>query len=57
MSLYPNVQIYLERLVEAFRGKDQEMAALLTTRMFETYEGKALQVLLRMALEKSGKKD
>lgn len=57
MSLYPDVQTYLERLVEAFRREDQEMAALLTTRMFETYEGEALQVLLRMALEESGKKE
>jgi DNA-binding FadR family transcriptional regulator len=41
----PSVQIFFERLVEAFENKDPEMAGLLTTRVFEANREALLKVM------------
>ncbi len=35
MSFNPDIQAFFERLVEMIEKRDQEMASLLTSRMFE----------------------
>jgi len=49
MSFNPDVQEYFERLVETMKQRDQEMASLLTYRLFEAYEDQAARLLIRMA--------
>jgi DNA-binding FadR family transcriptional regulator len=45
----PDMEDYFERLAEAFRRRDHEMAGLLTTRMFETYQEETEKLLLRLS--------
>jgi len=51
MSFNPDIQAFFERLVEMIEQRDQEMASLLTSRMFEAYEDRAARLLIRMAAE------
>lgn len=51
MSFNPDIQEFFERLVEMIEQRDQEMASLLTSRMFEAYEDRAARLLIRMAAE------
>lgn len=49
MSFNPDIQEYFERLVETIKQGDQEMASMLTSRMYEAYEDQAARILIRMA--------
>ena len=51
MSINPDIQEFFERLIVMIEKRDQEMASLLTSRMFEAYEDQAARVLMRMAAE------
>jgi DNA-binding FadR family transcriptional regulator len=49
MSFNPDIQEYLERLVEMIKERDQEMASMLTSRLYDAYEDQAARILIRMA--------
>jgi DNA-binding FadR family transcriptional regulator len=48
LSLTPSLKTYFERLEEAFRRNDSEMAGLLTTRIFESFEENAPGMLRQL---------
>jgi GntR family transcriptional repressor for pyruvate dehydrogenase complex len=49
LTLKDDMQPYYERLIEALRKKDQEMAVLLTNRIFEAFEVEAARILMFVA--------